>query len=121
MISENPRGPLDRPYMIVPGDLVKDHELPKEEFQVRDALLMLKLIYLKSHEFGFFSKMLRSGKYHAWQTDFDNHKGDTLKLICSTPQHRAAYHRIANSVRTTAVEDRNEFWSTLNNLVKETT
>ena len=121
MISENQHRPLDRPYMMVPGDLVKDHELPKEEFQVRDALVMLKLIYLKSHEFSFFSKLLRPGKYHAWQSDLDNQKEDTLKLICSTPQHRAAYHSIANSVRTTEVEDRYGFWNELNNLVNETT
>ena len=90
--------PLDKEYLIIPDSEVEEGSLPKEDIEISQALAALKHIHLESGNIGILSRLFKTREYLVWEDKFNAQKERTKTLIFSSKFHRAAYHRLVNSI-----------------------
>lgn len=89
---------LDTQYLETPGDCVAEGEIPEEEMEVRRYLAGFKMASDKVNSFGFLSRLFKSEEYRAYKEMFDIMSNKLLELVNRTPEHKAALHRIVNTM-----------------------
>lgn len=109
---------LDEEYLIIPSDEVAEGSLPQEDIEVSRALSSLKMLYLKANDLSFLSRLFKTKDYLEWEAAFNLHKEQTKKLILTSNVHRAAYHRIVNSIPKDTKDYDKAFWELLKHIEK---
>lgn len=109
---------LDEEYLIIPGDEVAEGSLPQEDIEVSRALASLKMLDLKAKDLSFFSRLFKTKDYLEWEAAFNLHKDKTKTLILTSNVHRAAYHRIVNSIPKDVKDYDKAFWELLKHIEK---
>ncbi len=92
--------PLAEHYIEPPGDWVPAGMLPPEEFQVRAALVEMKIFTDLLHDLGIFGRLFNSTEYKK-RYKLANEKQNCLRqLVNSSREHKAALRRIVNAMPT---------------------
>ena len=90
--------PLDEVYIEPPDAWVSEGMLPPQDFEVREALMELKLTTDRVHSFGFIARLTKSTAYRN-AIQVARAKADALgELVNRSREHKAAIRRIVNSM-----------------------
>ena len=111
--SEYLRDPLDEEYLVIPGDEVEKGSLPEEELEIRRGLAAMKWLFLEAGNLGVFSRLFKTKAYLQWENKYNKQKNITKDLIFSSKLHRAAYHRLVNSIPKDNRDYDKEFWDSI--------
>lgn len=90
--------PLAETYLVPPGAAVCDGMLPPEEFEVRRALLEMKLLTEHVRAFSWLSRIFGSVAYREARDAAAESQKALLCLVNSTHEHKAAIRRIVNAM-----------------------
>jgi hypothetical protein len=90
--------PLDEKYVDPPGELVLEGMLPPQEFEVRRALVELKLFTEMAADYGFLRRLLNRPKYLQVLRIATEKQQVLRELVNSSPEHKAALRRIVNAM-----------------------
>lgn len=90
--------PFDTKYLIPPGEDIPDGMLPPEDFEVRRALVAVRVSTEKIGETGFIATLLRTEKYRAAKALAEKYQDELKQLVGSSRAHCAAFQRIIDAM-----------------------
>lgn len=90
--------PLAEKYITPPGDWVSEGMLPHQEFEVRHALVEMKVATEQIASIGFFERLLKSSSYRQAYEMAQDKQRTLMLLVNSSPEHKAAIRRIVSEM-----------------------
>ena len=90
--------PFDTKYLTPPGEDIPDGMLPPEDFEVRTALIGVRVATERIGEVGFIATLFRTEKYRAAQALAEKYQNEFKQLVNSSRAHGAALQRIMDAM-----------------------
>lgn len=91
---------LDETYKLIPmTDLIETKELPLADFEVREALLMVKISTEALRHTPILSKIFSTNEYKNSKETAMNCQAKLRDVINSSPEHMAAFKRLMDAAR----------------------